>query len=287
MYYRAMQVSLPIIKFQKMKKGQRNKTSLEALKSYHRELLAILVLLLAIVFFRSERKELHTIIPRLQLANHGWELAGIFVTILYIAAQAGIYRKSFAAVGLDLPFGNAIQLFLKRNLVSVFLPAGGISSLAYSPAQVRKPGFSKALVFEASALYGLIGLMTVFIAGLPVVLFTLLHAHIFHHAAIGLLTLFAVLAGLAKALYSFKTKGRLYHWTTSKLPSQAPLFRELVEGEIKSKPLAHAVLYSLAVEVLCMLNVYVAMLALGVPASLLAAATGYIIAVLLMIISPF
>ncbi|SHF79375.1 phosphatidylglycerol lysyltransferase domain-containing protein [Flavisolibacter ginsengisoli] len=270
-----------------MKKGQGNKTSLDALKNYHRELLAILVLLLAIVFFRSERKELHTIIPRLQLANHGWELAGIFVTILYIAAQAGIYRKSFAAVGLDLPFGNAIQLFLKRNLVSVFLPAGGISSLAYSPAQVRKPGFSKALVFEASALFGLIGLMTVFIAGLPVVLFTLLHAHIFHHAAIGLLALFVLLAGLAKALYSFKTKGRLYHWATSKLPSQAPLFRELVEGEIKSKPLAHAVLYSLAVEALCMLNVYVAMLALGVPASLLAAATGYIIAVLLMIISPF
>jgi len=122
---------------------------------------------------------------------------------------------------------------------------------------------------------------------LPVVLFTLLHAHIFHHAAIGLLALFVLLAGLAKALYSFKTKGRLYHWATSKLPSQAPLFRELVEGEINSKPLAHAVLYSLAVEALCMLNMYVAMLALGVPASLLAAATGYIIAVLLMIISPF
>ena len=69
-----------------MKKGQGNKTSLDALKNYHRELLAILVLLLAIVFFRSERKELHSIIPRLQLANHGWELAGIFVTLLYLAA---------------------------------------------------------------------------------------------------------------------------------------------------------------------------------------------------------
>jgi phosphatidylglycerol lysyltransferase len=270
-----------------MKKGPGNIPSLNSLKNYRRELLAILVLLLAIVFFRSERKELHSIIPRIQLANHGWELAGIFVTILYIAAQAGIYRKCFAAVGLDLSFGNAIQLFLKRNLVSVFLPAGGVSSLAYSPSQVRKPGFSKALVLQASALFGLTGLLTVFIAGLPVVLLTLLHVHLFHHAAIGLIGLLVLLLGLARAIYSLKKMGRLYHWVTTKFPSQAPLFHELITGEIDRQQLAGAVLYSLAVEILCMLNVYVAMLALGLPASLLAAATGYIIAVLLMIISPF
>ena len=261
--------------------------SLGSLKIYRRELLATLVLLLAIVFFRSERKELHSIIPRLQLANHGWELAGIFVTLLYIAAQAGIYRKSFAAVGLNLPFGNAIQLFLKRNLVSVFLPAGGVSSLAYFPSQVRKPSFSKALVFQASVLFGLIGLVTVFIAGLPVVLLSLFHAHIFHHAAIGLISLFILLAGLFWIIYSFKTKGRLYHLVIARFPSQAPIVRELIDGEIVGKPLAVGVLYSLGVEVLCMGNVYIAMLALGLPASLLAAATGYIIAVLLMIISPF
>jgi phosphatidylglycerol lysyltransferase len=270
-----------------MKKGPGNIPTLNSLKNYRRELLAILVLLLAIVFFRSERKELHSIIPRLQLANHGWELAGIFVTLLYIAAQAGIYRKSFAAVGLDLPWVNAIILFLKRNLVSVFLPAGGVSSLAYSPSQVRRPGFSKALVLQASALFGLTGLVTVFIAGLPVVLLTLLHAHLFHHAAIGLVTLLVVLLCLGLAIYSLKTKGRLYHWVITTFPSQAPLVRELIGGAIDRPQLAGAVLYSLAVEILCMLNVYVAMVALGLPPSLLAAATGYIVAVLLMIISPF
>ena len=43
-----------------------------SLKNYWREMLAVLMLLLAIVFFRSERKELSAIIPHIRNANPFW-----------------------------------------------------------------------------------------------------------------------------------------------------------------------------------------------------------------------
>ena len=106
-------------------------------KAYWREILAILMLLLAIVFFRSERKELHAILPHIRQANPLWLLIGLNLTICYIVLQGGMYKKCFAAIGLSLQWVNAMVLFLKRNFLSVFLPAGGISALAYSPSQIR------------------------------------------------------------------------------------------------------------------------------------------------------
>ncbi|WP_315814814.1 hypothetical protein [Paraflavitalea speifideaquila] len=91
------------------------------------------MLLLAFVFFRSERKELNTILPQLHKANTWWITAGLALTGIYILFQSGIYLKSFAAIGLRFSWINSILLFLKRNFISVFLPAGSISALAYSP----------------------------------------------------------------------------------------------------------------------------------------------------------
>ena len=99
-------------------------------KPYWREILAIFTLLLAIVFFRSERKELQAIIPQIQQTRSFWLLAGVTVTFIYIFFQGGMYRKSFAAIGLNVKWTHAVILFLKRNFVSVFLPAGGVSALA-------------------------------------------------------------------------------------------------------------------------------------------------------------
>ncbi len=41
-------------------------------KTYWKELIAVLVILLAFVFFRNERKELAAIIPHLRAANLTW-----------------------------------------------------------------------------------------------------------------------------------------------------------------------------------------------------------------------
>src|SRR5689334_6927033 len=96
-------------------------------KTYWREILAVLMLLLAFVFFRSERRELSQIPSHLKLANTGWLLAGIAITFVYVFFQADMYRKSFSAIGLKIKWPDSIILFLKRNFISIFLPAGGVS----------------------------------------------------------------------------------------------------------------------------------------------------------------
>jgi len=140
-------------------------------KTYWREILAILFLLVGIFFFRSERRELRSLEEQVGAANASWVWLGVSVTLFYILLQSGMYVTSFKAISTRLSWINAIELFLKRNLLSVFLPAGGISSLAYSPNSIRKNGLTKMQVHQASGLYGFVGLLTVFIISVTVLIY--------------------------------------------------------------------------------------------------------------------
>ena len=267
--------------------GVSNKIKSFSPKIYWREVVAVLMLLLAIVFFRSERKELHAIIPQIIAANTYWLFAGFALTIIYFYLYGGMYRKSFSAVGLLLPWSDAVILFLKRNFISVFLPAGGISSLAYSPSQIRKAGFNRSQVHQASALFGFIGLLSVFIAGLPIIIFTVFYKNQFNNAWIGLVILFLLLVVLLVAARSVKQKIGIYNWISKKFPAVVSFLDEIFSSNINSGEFTKATFFSLGIEISGILHIYIAMMALGLPASFTASAAVYIIAVLLMIISPF
>ena len=73
----------------------RNKIKSLSPHAYWREILAVLMLLLAFMFFRSERKELFAIIPQIEQANPFWIFAGVLFTVIYFFLQGGMYRKSF------------------------------------------------------------------------------------------------------------------------------------------------------------------------------------------------
>ena len=256
-------------------------------KSYWREILAVLMLLLAVIFFRSERRELNAIIPHIRQASPFWLLMGFTLTACYFILQGGIYRKSFAAIGLSLSWVNSVILFLKRNFISVFLPAGGISSLAYSPSQIRKSGFNKTQVHQASALFGFASLLTVFIAGLPVIIFTILVKNQFKNSWTGLFLILIIIVVLFVIVRSIQQKGILYNWIDKKFLSFTPALNELFAANVNKKKFSGAVGYSIGVELCGMLHIYVAMQALGLPASFGASASAYIMAVLMMIVSPF
>jgi phosphatidylglycerol lysyltransferase len=267
--------------------GVSNKIKSFSPKIYWREVIAVLMLLLAIVFFRSERKELHAIIPQIIAADPLWLFAGLALTIFYFYLYGGMYQKSFSAVGLLLPWSDAVILFLKRNFISVFLPAGGISSLAYSPSQIRKAGFNKSKVHQASALFGFIGLLSVFIAGLPVIIFTVFYKSQFNNAWVGLAILFLLLVVLFVAARSIKQKKGIYNWLSKKFPAVILFLDEIFSSNINTREFTKSTFFSLGIEVSGILHIYIAMMALGLPASFAASAAAYIIAVLLMIISPF
>ena len=246
------------------------------------------MILLAFIFFRSERKELFDIIPQIRNADTKWIIIGYIITAVNIIFQSGMYVSSFSAIGLSLKWIDAIELWLKRNFLSIFLPAGGVSALAYTPSQFRKRGFNKTQVHQASGLYAFAGLFTVFLVGFPVIILFALSAdkHL-KGAWFGLILIILILAGIVWTARSLKEKGKLYRFIEKKFPKIVPYIDELFAANISTKKYGGAILFSTGVELTGMFHIYIAMLALGVPASLNVAAIAYIVSVLLMITSPF
>ena len=95
-------------------------------KLYLSEITGVLLLALGIFFIRSEGKELRNVGEYLSSGDGAWIAVGIFVTAVYIFLQAVMYIASFKAVGLKVSLWESTVLFLKRNVISIFLPGGGI-----------------------------------------------------------------------------------------------------------------------------------------------------------------
>ncbi len=256
-------------------------------RPYWREILAVLMLVLAIIFFRSERKELHDIIPHMLEAETIWVIIGCALTVCYIFLMGGMYKESFAAIGLSFSWLDSAALFLKRNFISVFLPAGGVSALAYSPSEIRRSSFNKTQVHQASGLFGFAGLLTVFIAGLPVMIYAIYHTNGFENSWLGLVIVLLIIVSLFCIVRDLAKKGRMYKWLDKRFPSITPALNELFAANVDRKRFAGVVGFSMGVELCGMIHLSIAMMALGLPASFGVSAIAYIVSVLLMVVSPF
>lgn len=251
------------------------------------EILAVLILFLAFVFFRSERKEMSSILPQLHQAKPIWISAGIFLTIIYVLLQAFMYMASFRAVGIKLKLSDALELFLKRNFLSVFLPAGGISSLAYTPRQLQRKDYDKNSIHKASAIYGFVGIVTVFLVGIPVVAYAALVNKNFGNSWMWLLGVGIFIALVFWMVNSLRTKGILYQFLEKHVPKKISDIDEFFGGEIHKKHFYITVLISVLIEFCGIFHLLIAMFAFGAEGSFSAAAVGYTISVLLMLVSPF
>jgi phosphatidylglycerol lysyltransferase len=256
-------------------------------KIYWKEILAVFLLLVAIFFFRSERRELLSIFTHLEKADKTWVIIGVVVTVVYILLQALMYIAAFNAIGSSLTAGKAIELFLKRNFLSIFLPAGGVSSLAYTPLRIRKSGFSKMQIHQASGIYAFMGMTTVFLVGIPLVLYTLTGSVHLKDAWMGLIVVASTIAGLFLLVKSLREKSWLYRFIQKRIPSVITTIDELFGAEISNKGMIYCLLSSLGVEFTGIFHVFIAMMALGLTGSFVVGAIAYIVSVLLMMASPF
>ena len=127
----------------------------------------ILSIGIGIWFFNHQKTELVAINQLLRSA--GWELVvlGLGLTLIYIVVQGYMYVASFATFRHKLPLLIGIKLFLKRNFISVFLPAGGVSSLAFFTSDIERRGISKLNIHFASTVYGFVGILSVVLVAVP------------------------------------------------------------------------------------------------------------------------
>ena len=129
---------------------------------------------MAIFFIRHENLELSKIGEQLSGSNPWYVSLGILLTCVYIAFQGAMYVHSYKAMGITIPLKVALRLFLKRNFISVFLPAGGFSSLAFFTNEVESRGASKSQIHLASTLFAFFSILSVVIVAFPIFGFALL-----------------------------------------------------------------------------------------------------------------
>lgn len=251
------------------------------------EILAVLILFLAFVFFRSERKEMASILPQLHQAKPFWIGAGILLTGVYVFLQAIMYMASFRAVGVKLKLTDALELFLKRNFLSVFLPAGGISALAFTPRPLQRKNYDKNSIHQASAIYGFVGIVTVFLVGIPAVSYAAVANKNFGNSWVWLIGLGIFITVVFLVVNSLRTQGFIYRLLQKFLPKKISEIDQFFGGEIQKKYFYLTLLISTLIEFCGILHLLIAMFAFGATGSFSAAAVGYIISVLLMLVSPF
>ena len=238
-------------------------------------------------FIQHERSELAQVKGVLYSANWLWVMAGILLTVVYILLQGLMYVFAFASTRHRVSLPDSTMLFIKRNLISVFLPAGGVSSLAFFTGAIEKKGIKSSQIHFASSIYGFIGILSVIIVAIPAFLYAIVEGTVgsgewYALAAIVLLNLALVLG-----YRSIIGKGILYSLLVKLAPTTEVFMNDLQNNRIDRKAFVYTILTSVVIEFTGIAHLYVAMLALNFSPSLLAAVLGYIISVVFLIVSPF
>jgi phosphatidylglycerol lysyltransferase len=242
---------------------------------------------LGIWFFHHEEAELSKVVDELANASVPLILTGIFVTVVYILSHGFMYMAAFAALDEKVTVKTGVVLFLKRNFVSVFLPAGGVSSLAFFTEPIEKSGITKTKIHFASSVYGFIGIISVVIIAIPVFVYGLTTHNVNDNEWSALILVILLLAALYMIFRNIVRKRKIYRLIKRYYPSVEVYVNDVDSGAIKWKRLFECLLYSLVIEIWGILHLYIAAYALGMNIGLIVCATGYIIAVVFMIISPF
>jgi len=242
---------------------------------------------IGIWFIKHERAELSQVKYSLTAARWIWMLVGIGLTAIYILLQGLMYVNAFATTGSKVSLLDSTVLFIKRNLISVFLPAGGIASYAFFTGTIEKKGIRKSQILFASSIYGFTGVLTVVIVAIPVFIYAIIDGTIGSGEWYALGAIILLITFLFLVYHSIIKKGFVYTMLVKFIPTSEVFINDLLTNKIDKKKFLFTVFISVLIELTGVAFLYVAMMALNYHPSVYAALMGYIVSVIFMIISPF
>lgn len=248
---------------------------------------AALFIYMAMWFISHQRAELHNVWTSILAADRYWIISGFVLVLFYIYAQGIMYVASFAAISIRIKVWDAIILFLKKNFISVFLPAGGVTSLGFFNKDIEKKGVTKTQIYLASSIRGFIGILSVVIIAIPSFLLIISGADINTSKWYALSGVVLILVLSVFAYYSLLNKGVIYNLMIRIIPKSMVFLDEMRSNEIKRMEVLYIMLISILIDFIGIFLVYISMLALNAPASLPIAIIAYLVVVLFLIISPF
>ena len=244
-------------------------------------------IILAGWFIYHQKHEIRSVRNLLADANEYWVLAGLGLVIFYVFIQGVMYVTSFASIDTRLRLWDAIVLFLKRNFISVFLPAGAVSSLAFFTNEIEKKGITKTQIYFASSIYAFVGILSVVIVAIPAFFFAVSGSGIGMSKWYALGAVVMILLFFVFLYYSLVKKWKLYTWILKVYPNAELFIGDLKNNKINTRQFVYTILVSVLIEFVGIAHVYIAMVALNLAPSLSTAIIAYIIVVIFLIISPF
>lgn len=250
-------------------------------------LLGVLFIAVGAWFFRHEQPELGQIKQVILTTSRPFIITGIALSILYIVLQGFMYKMSFASVNIRTNLSTTVLLFLKRNFISIFIPAGSVSALAFFTDEIEDEETTKTKIHFASIIYAFTGIVTLVLVSIPILIYAFSRglSGAAEFMALVALTLF-VTAGYL--IYRNLSKKKFIYRIFVKLfPSAEVIIDELISHSINSKYLIYTILISVTIDVVCIFLVFTSMLALGLKASLFFATLGYLAGVYSAFLSPF
>ncbi|ASU32636.1 phosphatidylglycerol lysyltransferase domain-containing protein [Mucilaginibacter xinganensis] len=253
---------------------------------YLSEITGVLLLILAIYFIRSQGEELRNVGTYIRSGNPLWIIIGFMLTALYICLQALMYQASFRSLQLKLSLWKSTILFLKRNLISIFLPGGSITSLAFFTKDIQKETSeeNRVRIHFASTIYGFTGIVSIIIISIPVLTYLTLSGDSWKNAnqAVAIIIFFLIL--ILYVLTSFFRKGWVYRLLNRYIPQINTAFKNHPDFKLW---LSLVNIYAILIDLAGVAHLYIAMLVMGADASWKIALIGYVIATLILVISPF
>jgi phosphatidylglycerol lysyltransferase len=242
---------------------------------------------LGIWFLKHEQTELHEVKNVLTSSRLIWISIGLAVTVLYIIMQGFMYVASFASVRSKIALSDAIILFLKRNFISIFLPAGGMSSLAFFSKNIERQGITKSQIYFASTIYGFVGIVSVVVVAIPAFIYAFFQSSVGKGEWYALAAIIILTITLFLIYHSVIKKGIIFRWLVKISPSAEIFIDDLQTNKIERKYFLTTIAISTVIEFVGITHVYIAIKALQFSPSLLAAVMGYIVAVIFLVVSPF
>lgn len=250
-------------------------------------LLSALFIGMAAWFISHEHAELHKVKQILSDARITWIITGVILVALYIIIQGIMYQTSFRSVNTRIRLRDGVILFLKRNFISVFLPAGAVSSLAFFGREIEKKGISRTQIYFASSIYAFVGILSVVIVAIPAFILTITEHMTGTTGWLALGGVILILASILVLYNALRLKKFPYKWFSKIFPSVIFILEDIESNKINKGQFVLTVLVSVGIEFIGIAHVYVSMMALGLSPSLALSVMTYIIVVLFLIISPF
>jgi phosphatidylglycerol lysyltransferase len=250
-------------------------------------LLAILFIAVGAWFIRHEQSELGEVRHILLSSRWQYILIGILVTVIYLFLLGFMYKMAFSTVGKKIPLSLTLLLFLKRNLISVFIPAGGVTSLAFFTSEIEKTGISKTKIHFASAVYAFVGILSIVLVAIPIVIYALIEGKSGAGELFGLSAMIVLVFILVYMYRSVNRKKYFYRIIVRFFPSTEVYLEDMISHKMDIRYLTYTILISCIIDVTGIVQLFIVMKALGFQASVLVAMLGYLTSVLSLLISPF